>query len=586
MTEILNSNKRNIDKTNNEELLVEHFTEIFDRRGKIKKLREAILDLAVRGKLVPQNPDDEPVSILLEKIKEEKENLIKEKKIKKEKELPRIDENEFKYDIPKSWEFVRLKDLGYNLGQKKPNRKFVYIDVASVNKELGILNEDLNVLEPENAPSRARKIVNKDSLIYSTVRPYLLNISLIEKEFEYETIVSTAFAVINTFKGIYNKYLLYYLRSSIFIEYVESQMVGMAYPAINDQKLFMGVIAIPPYEEQKRIVKKVELLMNLCDKLEKALEKKIHYKTLSAKSVFNSIGLVSNAEELEKTLEFIIKNFKELSLGDYAVEELKKCILQLAVQGKLVPQVEDDEPASILLDQIKIKKEELIKSKKIKKEKYNSEIEDYKYYVGEKWGVVKIGDISKIVTKQTGFDYSRNIKPNLINVQEKGYIPMIQTKNFKGYEFNFKTSYYIKKEIAEKFPKILLNEKCILLSIVGASIGNVGIYDSPKISLLGGAICKVSLLNESMIEYLYYYLKSPQGQKEIYKNYKSTAQGTITVQDIREIIVTVPPLAEQKRIIKRVNDLMKLCDILEEKINESKKYNERLMNSIVRQLTN
>lgn len=238
----------------------------------ISKLRQSILQEAVQGKLVPQDPNDEPASVLLERIKEEKERLIKEGKIKKEKPLPPISEDEIPYELPEGWEWVRLGEICYNFGQKKPDEKFTYIDVSSINKDRGIIKEGVNILNPQDAPSRARKIVRKGTVIYSTVRPYLLNTAIVDREFEYAPIVSTAFAVMHTFNQVYNKYLYYYLRSIPFIKFVESQMVGMAYPAISEGNLFRGPFPLPPLNEQKRIVEKVDQLMALCDELEKNIE--------------------------------------------------------------------------------------------------------------------------------------------------------------------------------------------------------------------------------------------------------------------------------------------------------------------------
>lgn len=237
----------------------------------INLTRNKVLQLAIQGKLVDQDLNDEPASVLLEKIKKEKEKLIKEKKIKKQKPLPEITEKEKPFGIPEGWEWVRLGEVCYNFGQKKPNKKFTYIDVSSIDNKNGILGDELNVLTPEEAPSRARKLVRLGTIIYSTVRPYLLNIAIIDRCFEFEPIVSTAFAVMNPFDGINNKFLFYYLRSNDFVSHIDSQMVGMAYPAISDASLFRSLIPLPPLPEQKRIVEKVDEIMNLCDELEKEI---------------------------------------------------------------------------------------------------------------------------------------------------------------------------------------------------------------------------------------------------------------------------------------------------------------------------
>lgn len=269
-------------------LLINMFKEVYSTKANIKDLRDTILQLATQGKLVPQDPNDEPASVLLKRIEEEKKKLIKEKKIRKETPLPPISKDEWPFELPNGWEWVRLSEICYNHGQKKPSVKFTYIDVSSINNEKGELAETLNELLPEEAPSRARKIVKQGSIIYSTVRPYLLNIAIIDREFQYEPIVSTAFAVIHPFKGVYNRYLFYYLRGIEFNRFVESQMVGMAYPAINDARLFKGLVPLPPLLEQHRIVQKIDELMALCDELENHLKNTVHHSDDLMKAIIKT----------------------------------------------------------------------------------------------------------------------------------------------------------------------------------------------------------------------------------------------------------------------------------------------------------
>lgn len=252
-------------------ILSDNFDSLLNSLDNISRLKSAILGLAVSGRLVSQDPNDEPASELLEKIKAEKQQLTKEKKIRKEKPLPPISEDEIPYGLPNGWKWVRLGEVRHDLGQKKPDKKFIYIDVSAINKEKGIISDEYQILEPTEAPSRARKLVQKGTVIYATVRPYLLNIAIVNEDYNPEPIVSTAFAIMHPYEGVFNRYLYYYLRSRPLIEYVEEQMVGMAYPAISDSKLFPAPFPLPPLNEQKRIVEKVDGLMRLCDKLETQL---------------------------------------------------------------------------------------------------------------------------------------------------------------------------------------------------------------------------------------------------------------------------------------------------------------------------
>ena len=237
---------------------------------KAQDLKKSILQYAMQGKLVPQDPNDEPASELLKRIKAEKEQLIKDGKIKKEKNLLPITQDEIPYDLPQGWQWVRLRDIVYNHGQKTPDSSFSYIDIGSINNKQQKLNENENILSKENAPSRARKIVKNGDILYATVRPYLHNMCIIDKDFSCEPIASTGFAVLHCYSGIFHKWLFYYLLAPIFDNYANStdNAKGMAYPAINDDKLYKALIPIPPLTEQKRIVSKVKELMQLVDKLE------------------------------------------------------------------------------------------------------------------------------------------------------------------------------------------------------------------------------------------------------------------------------------------------------------------------------
>ena len=235
-----------------------------------EKLKKSILQEAIEGRLVPQDPNDEPASVFLEKIREEKKQLVKEGKLKKKdlEEKP-ISEDEIPFEIPDNWKWVRLKDVVYNHGQKIPDKTISYIDIGSIDNKNQKLNEEEKIIEASQAPSRARKIVKLNDIVYSTVRPYLHNMAIINRKFSEEPIASTGFAVLSCFSGLFNKYLFYYLMSPIFDDYANDgdNAKGVAYPAINDEKLYKALVPLPPLAEQHRIVTKIEQLLSEIDKL-------------------------------------------------------------------------------------------------------------------------------------------------------------------------------------------------------------------------------------------------------------------------------------------------------------------------------
>ena len=367
----------------------------------IKKLRELILELAVRGLLVPQDPNDEPASVLLEKIAAEKEQLIKDGKIKKQKALPEISEDEKPFELPNGWEWTRIPAVGHDWGQVKPDQAFTYIDVGSINKELGLVQSP-SILSEENAPSRARKIVKEGTVIYSTIRPYLLNIAVINSEINPMPIASTAFAIIHPYSGISSSFIYRYLRSPIFINYVESVQTGVAYPAINEKQFSLGLFPLPPEAEQHRIVAKVDELMTLCDQLEQQTESSLTAHQTLVETLLNTL-LNADQNSFNPAWERIAQHFDILFTTEHSIDQLKQTILQLAVMGKLVPQDPNDEPASVLLEKIAAEKEQLIKDKVIKKQKPLPPIsEDEKpFELPKGWEWCRISEIAQVGTGAT-----------------------------------------------------------------------------------------------------------------------------------------------------------------------------------------
>lgn len=232
-------------------------------------MKASLLQAAMEGKLTEQKAEDGDAKDLLLAIRKEKEKLVKEKKKKKEKPLAPITDEEIPFDIPENWVWCRLGDLVFNHGQKKPDKTFSYIDVGTLDNVNHKLNKKENILEGKNAPSRARKIVKEGDVLYSTVRPYLHNICVIDRSFSHEPIASTAFAVMSCLDGLCNKYLYWSLLSPYFDAYANdpANSKGVAYPAINDTTFYNAIIPLPPLAEQHRIVEKLDQLLPLCDSL-------------------------------------------------------------------------------------------------------------------------------------------------------------------------------------------------------------------------------------------------------------------------------------------------------------------------------
>ena len=508
-----------------------------------QQLKNSILQMAVQGKLVPQDPNDEPASVLLERIRAEKEKLIKEGKIKKEKNpsvifrgadnLPyeKIGKNEpvciadeVPFEIPESWEWVRLGNLTYNHGQKKPSSEFCYIDIGSIDNQHQRLNEKETIVAPENAASRARKIVKTGDILYSTVRPYLHNMCIIDREFTKEPIASTGFAVLKCCADYSNAFLFYYMMSPDFDNYANDSdnSKGVAYPAINDERLSNALIPVPPVMEQYRILNQLS-------------------KVLPIVQVYD--GAYRNLENLSTTFPI----------------QLKKSILQYAVQGKLVPQDPTDEPAFALLERIRAEKEHLIKSGKIKRDKHESLIfrRDNSYYerverciddeipfeVPDGWEWVRLGNIGEW---GSGATPSRT-KSEYYN----GTIPWLKTGDLNDGYITY---------IPETITNLALTETSVklnpvgsvLIAMYGATIGKLGILQLPATTNQACCACVpfIGVYNK----FLFYFLMS---QKTAFiKLGEGGAQPNISKEKIVATLMPLPPNSEQYRIVEKIDDIL------------------------------
>jgi type I restriction enzyme S subunit len=522
-----------------------------------QQLKNSILQMAVQGKLVPQNPNDKPASVLLQRIKAEKQELIKAGKIKKDKKsseifrgathnLPyayceqigkeiRDISDEIPFEIPDSWEWVRLGSIVYNRGQMKPTSDFCYVDIGSIDNKRQRLGDTENIIPPDKAPSRAKKIIDVGDIIYSTVRPYLHNMCIIDRQFSLQPIASTGFATMTCYSGLLNKYLFYYLLAPDFDNYANDteNSKGVAYPAINDDRLYKALIPLPPLSEQHRIVAKIEELLPYIERYGKAEE---HITALNT-------------------------TFPEA---------LKKSILQEAVQGKLVPQDPDDEPASVLLERIRVEKQKLIKAGKIKKSKHESVIvtrdkipyeiidgkercivDEVPFEIPDSWCWCRWGTISESI--QYGYNAP---------AKENGRIKMVRISDIQDNKVLWDTVPFcdIDEESIETY---LLKQNDILFARTGGTVGkSYLVKEVPKDAIYAGYLIRTRYSNNLSPEYLKFFMESELYWIQLRNGTIATAQPNCNGKTLANMLVPIPPLAEQKRIVAKIEEIMPMIERL------------------------
>jgi type I restriction enzyme S subunit len=492
---------------------------------KAAELRKSILQAAVQGRLVPQDLHDEPASVLLERIHAEKARLVKEGKIKKEKPLSPIAEDEIPYDLPEGWVWCRLGDIAV-----------LYNGRAYKKHEL---------LESGSVPVlRVGNLFTNSKWYYSNLKlpdyKYCDNGDLL-----YAWSASFGPHIWNGGKVIYHYHIWkVFLPNSQIRDYMyytlleQTQEIknsghGLAMVHVTKENTENGLFPLPPLAEQQRIVAKVNELMALCDEL----------------------------EEAEQELDALESRFEEY---------LPKSILQAAVQGKLVPQDIHDEPASVLLERIRAEKARLVKEGKIKKEKPLPPIseDEIPYDLPEGWVWCRLGDIA-ILNPRNYLDGNTKVS----------FVPMalISNEYFKGHNHEIREwgdvknnfTHFAENDVAlAKITPCFENGKsCIMTNLCnGYGAGTTELH-----------IIRCIVI---MPQYMLIYLKTPEFISAGKMNMTGTAgQQRVPAEYLKKCLFPLPPLAEQQRIVAKVNELMALCE--EIKAVKTKPIEQRDTNKVI-----
>lgn len=477
-----------------------------------EQLKASILQYAIQGKLVEQRAEEGTGEELYQQIQAEKQRLIAEKKIKKEKTLVEITEDEIPFDIPESWKWVRLGDCtGYSQTKPKISPKDITDDMWSLDLE-DIQKESGAILTRTTASERKitgdKVLFYKGQVLYSKLRPYLKKILIAPDN----GICTPELVPFNTYL-VYANYIVYVLRSPHIDYVVNSVTYGVKMPRVGTETMVNLLIPLPPLSEQKRIVAKIEELLPLIGRYAVAYEK----------------------------LEQFNAKFPE---------DMKKSILQYAIQGKLVEQRAEEGTGEELYQQIQTEKQHLIAEKKIKKEKTLPEIaeDEVPFDIPESW---KWCRMSSLGITQTG------------NTPSKAH------PEYQGKDIPFITP-----------GDILDGGICYenqALSIAGMKVARICEAGSILQVCIGGSISKVAMTKQRVTfnqqinsitpfccdnRYIYYVMMSLYFSKTMKEKAGGTATPIINRGIWNTLLLPLPPLAEQKRIVAKIEELLPLCERL------------------------
>ncbi|HHF3217158.1 TPA: restriction endonuclease subunit S [Vibrio alginolyticus] len=546
----------------------------------VKKLRELILELAVRGKLVPQDPNDEPASVLLERIAAEKAKLVKAKKIKKQKSLGQVSKDEELFDTPTGWAWTRISEIA----EISPRNSTTDDDA-----EVSFVPMPLITTNYDGSHGSEKRIWKEIKKGYTHFQDGDIALAKITPCFENSKAAvfsgleggvgagTTELHVARPLSDCINPlFVLLYLKAPIFLKVGETKMTGSAGQKRVPKDFFSeNPLPFPPSNEQHRIVAKVDELMTLCDQLEQQTEASIEAHQVLLTTLLDTLTNSVDADELMQNWARISEHFDTLFTTEESIDQLKQTILQLAVMGKLVPQDPSDEPAAELLKRIAEEKAQLVKEKKIKKQKVLPPIsEDEKpFELPSGWVWCRLQDITSKIT-----DGDHKTPPRI----ETGYT-LLSAKNVRDGFIDFSTTDFISEEDYMKSRERCLPEHNDLLIVsVGGTIGRSSLVPKKSDFALVRSVALIKPLKFNS-EYLKHAMDSKLLQDSIHNNKRGGAQPCLYLSEISKFPFTMPPLEEQNRIVLKINQLLAICESLKLQIQESQVTQFHLTDAIVEQ---
>ena len=480
-----------------------------------EQLKASILQYAIQGKLVEQRPEEGTGEELYQQIQAEKQRLIKEKKIKKEKTLAEITEGEIPFDIPDSWKWVKLGDCtGYAQTKEKVSPKDITgdmwsLDLEDVQKDTGAILVKTKASERKISGDKVK--FHKGQVLYSKLRPYLKKILVAPDG----GICTPELVPFDTYL-IDENYIAYVLRSPHIDYVINSVTYGVKMPRVGTDTMTNLLIPLPPLAEQKRIVAKIEELLPYVDRYATAYEK--------------------------------LDQFNAKFPND-----MKKSILEYAIQGKLVEQRAEEGTGEELYRQIQAEKQQLIKEGKIKKEKPLPEIveDEIPFDIPESWKWVRLSEIISVL--------GDGIHGTPV-FDEMGDYYFVNGNNLAKGHIVFKAD--TKKVSFDEYEKHKkpLDETTILISING-TIGNYAFYAGEPI-ILGKSACYFSVLTGVDKEYVRHLINTKFFMDYAVKEATQTTIKNVSLKAMRMLPVPLPPLAEQKRIVAKLEEILPLCERL------------------------
>ncbi len=549
--------------------------------GGVAKLRELILTLAVQGKLVPQDPADEPAAVLLQKIRTEKDRLIAEGKIKRDKPLAEIGEEETPFALPQGWEWASLGDVGLVGSSSRVHQSdwksagvpfYRAREIVKLSKD-GRVQNDLFISEELFANlGKGGWVPEVNDIMITGVGtigvPYVVKA---EDRFYFK---DASVLIFKNYGRLDPSYLFLFMQSPLWIDCIHEHSMGTTVDTLTIARANATPIPLPPLAEQSRIVTRVEALMRLCDALEAKgqLEAAQHAQLVS--TLLDTLTASTTPEELAANWQRVAQHFDLLLDRPEAIDALEQTLLQLAVRGLLVPQDPTDEPASALLQKIRTEKDRLIATGQIKRDKPLPPITDeekpFELPVGWEW--VRLADIA-----------DSRLGKMLDKAKNSGRrYPYLRNTNVQWHHIDLDDIKEISLEASELAEFRLMPGD--LLICEGGYPGRCAIWRDPVREMyFQKALHRVRPRGGIAVELIAIALESDSRAGNLDKHFTGATIKHFVGQALDRYVLALPPLPEQSRIVTRVTALRRLCSDLRQRLAERQSVQARLAEALLQQ---
>ena len=536
----------------------------------IEKLRSLILDLAVRGKLVPQDPNDEPASKLLKRIEFERRQLVSSGTAKRAK--PVVVPADWPFSIPNTWVWTQIGIIT-NYGETdKANPGEVessdwVLELEDIEKGSSRLIEKVRYCDrPFQSPKNR---FFPGDVIYGKLRPYLDKVIIADEA----GVCTTEMVPFRGYADLDHGYLRLFIKTPFFIDFASNSTHGMNLPRLGTEKARGAPISLPPLAEQHRIVTKVDELMTLCDVLEAGSYDAIETHQLLVQELLSTLTNSTEAADLTANWARIETHFDTLFTTENSIDRLKQTILQLAVTGKLVPQDPNDEPASDLLMRIKGDKAKRVANGNSKKSRYSrmDESSGVTFEIPKNWCWTTFAELATKITD------GAHHTPTYV----ASGVPFLSVKDMSSGNIDLSDTRFISEEEHKKLFSRCNPEKGDLLI---TKVGTTGIpviveIDQPFSLFVSVALIKAPW-NFLSVAYLKYLVSSPFVKEQSALGTQGIGNKNLVLKTIASFTLPLPPLTEQNRIVSKVDELMLVCEALKTRLIQANNDQKRFVDAI------